>query len=110
MVDQPILLLLGLPAAILLACAPERIDASSTGAATASIERIERELAPEERARFEEALRILVIEALSSGLQGSYGDPMATQKVDERLLASLSGKSVREIIAHADAIRADDGP
>ena len=90
-------------AVLLSACAP-RVDGSTPHAAKASIERMKERLSPQERERLEEAMRILVIDALSEALEGGYGDPSATERADARLLASLDGHTARDLIARADAL------
>ena len=100
-----LVLLLVLPVALLLGC-PARIDGSSAAAVKISLEEIKRDLSSEDRARFERALIVIVASELGGALSGGYGQT-STAQVDHKVAEVVGGKTVDQVIAHADALRAE---
>ncbi len=85
------------------ACA-ESIDGSSPEAARVSIERIERDLDAAEREKLQDAIRMVVADALGHSL--AFGSAVTGEHVDQQVRAFLDGKSAREVIEGAGALRA----
>ena len=90
---------------LLAACSAPTIDGSSPEAAKASIEQIERELSGDDRREFEGAVRFVVADALAASL--GFGADSAAADVNRRVTEQLEGKTARDVIALADAIRAE---
>ena len=95
-----------LSAGLLWACSAPTIDGSNSESAKASIDEIARELPPADRERFEAAVHLLVIDALSHASSEGLEIGTITQRADARMIASLDGQTADEIIARADAILA----
>jgi hypothetical protein len=92
-------------ALVMPACGAPTIDGSSSEATKASIEKIERELSGDDRRHFEGAIRFVVADALAASL--GFGAESTAGDVDRRVIEQLEGRTARDVIALADAIRAD---
>ena len=88
---------------IAASCAPKRIDGSSEESFQTSYERVRGSLEPDERERFEEAVRAIGVEDLRRFSEDADSDA-ATRSVLER----LDGKTAGEIIAEAEALTASE--
>jgi hypothetical protein len=97
--------LLAVATLLLPACRGTAIDGSTPDAAKASIEQIERELAPEDRRQFEGAIRFVVADSLAAHL--AFGSGSTADEVNRRVTGLLDGKTAPEVIALAEAIRAE---
>ena len=99
---QSIILALGLTL-LLTACAKPRVDTSSDEAMKRSIKAVRESLPENERAKFDESLRIVALSQVDFSTlvaTGSSGVNLTEAKVKE----VLAGKTAEEIIASADRI------
>ena len=96
---------LAVAALLMPACTATTIDGSSPKAAKASIEQIEQGLSGDDRREFEGAVRFVVADAVAESL-GFAADSTAAD-VNRRVVEQLDGKTARDVIALADAIRAE---
>ena len=92
--------------AALLACRPATIDGSSPEATEASLEEIRLRLSFDDRVRLQEALRTIVARELGNAMRGGFNTTSAAH-VDRRVTETLDGKTAEEVIAHAQALRAE---
>ena len=93
--------------ASLLACGAPTVDGSSPEAIASSIEEIERELSLTDRTRLEEALRAIVARELGRAMRRGFGTASDALEVDRRVAERLHGRTAEEIIAQAEALRAE---
>lgn len=90
----------------LAGCGQQRIDGSSAEAAKASAEVMKEDMSDAERAAFEEALRVVVVnKAMPGGNWLANAGKPPEQAVGE-MLGELNGLTAAELIAKADAIKA----
>lgn len=83
-----------------------RIDGSSHGAYEKSLKAIKAKLTPEETAKFEEALQVVVFSEVmpkEGGLFAMMAALKDTDKLQTKMLDAVNGKTPRELIAQADA-------
>jgi len=96
---------LAVAALLMPACTATTIDGSSPEAAKASIEQIEHGLSGDDRREFEGAVRFVVADAVAASL--GFAAEFTAADVDRRVIEQLEGKTAREVIDLADAIRAE---
>ena len=99
-------LLVALLAGCLLGCQPT-IDGSSPQASEASLAEIKQQLSLEDRTRLDEAVRAIVARELGSSMRGGFGSASDAHDVDLRIAEILDGKTVSEVIAYAENLRAE---
>ncbi len=92
--------------AALLACRPATIDGSSREATEASLEEIRQQLSFDDQVRLKEALRTIVVRELGNAMRAGF-DTTSAAHVDRRVTETLDGKTAEEVIAHAQALRAE---
>lgn len=94
-------------AVLLSGCGPATLDASTEEALRDSSQELKRSLTPEEQARFEAAMQLIVMERAAPG-----GNIFAAARVDPAqakagVMQDLDGKSAEQVIAMADSILAE---
>ena len=83
-----------------------RIDGSSMAAYEQSLKAIKAKLSPDETTKFDEALKVVVLSEMvptEGGLLGIMAAMKDPEKVQAKMLATVNGKTPRELIAQADA-------
>ena len=99
----------GAAALLLTSCQPT-IDGSSEEAMTISVAEIKQSLNDEKKAEFEEALGVVLVGGMDFGkaMQAAFrGEEYDADAVMDSIRRSLSGKSADDIIAQAEAIKAE---
>lgn len=97
-----------LAALVLAACSgplDTRIDGSSQEAYEKSLKAIKAKLSPEETTKLDEALQVVVFSEVmpkEGGLIGMMAALKDTDKLQSKMLETVSGKTPRELIAQAD--------
>lgn len=89
----------------LTACGDPRLDGSSLDALTESSEKMMTKLSDEKEAQFGEAMQVIALKDLDVG--AIISGRLAGEDAIKRLAKEVDGKTADEVIAHANAIKAE---
>lgn len=96
------MLVVGIAALMLAGCGGPTLDGTSEASLSESMEKIGAQLPQEQRLKFVEDLKLITLSKIGEAFSGA----IAPEQTADSLRAELNGKTVEQIAAMADALRA----
>lgn len=96
------MLVVGVAALMLAGCGGPKLDGSSEASLSESMEKIGAQLPQEQRVKFVEDLKLITLNKIGEAFSGA----ISAEQTGDSLRAELNGKTVEQVAAMADTLRA----